>query len=92
MFFSINSAVGFKLQRAMAPSRALWSLLRFEKRIGGLLWASLFLLLGANSEHLKAELFPVYSDIPLDKARGAALGLRAVEVVLLVDCFGSLSS
>lgn len=75
MFFSINSAVGFKLQRATAPSRALRSLLRFERGLEACCGLSFFLLLGANSEHLKAELFPVYSDIPLDKARGAALGL-----------------
>lgn len=62
------------------------------ERIGGLLWAFLFLLLETNSEPLEAEPFPVYSDILLEKAKGAASGPRALEVVLLMDCFGPLSS
>lgn len=80
MFFSTNSAVGCDLLWAVAPSRALWSLLRFERGLGTI------------SDALKPKLFPVHFDISLDKARAAALGLWPLEVVLLADCCGSLSS
>lgn len=84
--------MGFELLWAMAPDEALWSLLRFERGLEACCGLSFFCCWEHTVGIRKQSCSQLALIIPLDKARGAALGPWALEVLLLVDCFGSLSS